>query len=271
MKKKVCVVIPIHNSNPSKYEIISFQQCFKILGNHPIFIIAPIGLNMQAYTNVVNNFEVKFINPKWQSSILNYNKLKLSKFFYSLFDDYEYLLTYELDAFVFKDELLYWCSKGYDYIGAPWLKDYVNNSDEVIGVGNSGFSLRKIKSIQVGLERDYFKELYFKGGLFRKCLLSLKQVIYKFLSFFGENQSIQSVTNQALNEDMIICHTMKNKVESFIISPIDEAIKFSFELNPRLLYQINNFSLPMGCHAWWRYELEFWWPFIAKFDYIKEI
>ena len=31
------------------------------------------------------------------------------------------MLIYQLDAYVFKDELLNWANKGYDYIGAPWL------------------------------------------------------------------------------------------------------------------------------------------------------
>ncbi|MFR6542216.1 MAG: DUF5672 family protein [Butyricimonas virosa] len=26
-----------------------------------------------------------------------------------------------IDAFVFRDELTYWCTLNYDYIGAPWL------------------------------------------------------------------------------------------------------------------------------------------------------
>jgi hypothetical protein len=37
--KKVVVVIPIHSE--SVFELISFQQCFKILSNHSIKIVAP--------------------------------------------------------------------------------------------------------------------------------------------------------------------------------------------------------------------------------------
>ncbi len=38
--------------------------------------------------------------------------------FYKQFLNYEYILIYQLDAFVFKDELNY-CSQGIDYVGAP--------------------------------------------------------------------------------------------------------------------------------------------------------
>ena len=33
------------------------------------------------------------------------------------------MLIYQLDAFVFQDDLAYWCQQNYDYIGAPWLRD----------------------------------------------------------------------------------------------------------------------------------------------------
>lgn len=31
------------------------------------------------------------------------------------------MLVYQLDAYAFKDELFFWASLGYDYIGAPWM------------------------------------------------------------------------------------------------------------------------------------------------------
>jgi hypothetical protein len=230
---KVCVVIPIHNSIPSVYEIISFRQCFKILGNHPIYVVAPFGLNIDAYNRVVENFNVKFINPRWQKNLLNYNKLKLSRFFYSLFKDYEYMLTYELDAFVFSDALLDWCNKEYDFIGAPWFDGYITDSKKIIGVGNSGFSLRKIKSIKKGISKVYYKDpKQFESGRKKKVIAFIAFPYYWFSTLLFENLFIQS-----------------------------------FEVNPSFLYKINNNKLPMGCHAWWRYDLEFWKPFIEEYGY----
>ena len=104
MKNSVVIVIPIHSECPSEFELISFQQCYKILYNYSIKIIAPQGLNLKEYRKYVPNIDVLYIPPKWQSSIEMYNKLKLSKYFYSLFKEFNFLLTYELDAFVFKDD-----------------------------------------------------------------------------------------------------------------------------------------------------------------------
>jgi len=43
----------------------------------------------------------------------------MSPAFYDAFKAFDYILIYQLDAFVFRDELEYFCSLGYDYIGAP--------------------------------------------------------------------------------------------------------------------------------------------------------
>jgi hypothetical protein len=72
--------------------------------------------------------------------------------FYEVFRQYEYMLIYQLDCWVFRDELEMWCDKGYDYIGAPFfVKWFV---DRGIYVGNGGFSLRKISNIIEYLKRN---------------------------------------------------------------------------------------------------------------------
>ena len=80
-----------------------------------------------------------------------YNKLKKSKFFYRLFSEYDFILTYELDSYVFRNELRTWVAKEYDYIGAPWPPFYVNreNKKDLVRVGNGGFSMRSNKFINM--------------------------------------------------------------------------------------------------------------------------
>ena len=264
--KKVVVVIPVYNENPSAFELISFQQCFKILSKHAIKIIAPIGLNISKYQEVVPSFETVFIDSKWQSSIVNYNKLKLSQYFYKLFDTYQFLLTYELDAFVFKDELLDWCNKGYDYIGSPWFVGYSNPTNEFLGVGNSGFSLRNIKAMKQAIRKVYIKEgACFFFGKSNRITLKLSTLFNYFLIYFGENYTIQKAAH--INEDAFIAQIIAKKIKDFKIAPIKEAIQFGFETKPKYLYKINENRLPMGCHAWWKYNLEFWKPFIENFGY----
>lgn len=68
------------------------------------------------------DFCVRYFNEQYFDSRKSYNELMLSVDFYRSFREYQYMLIYQLDAFVFEDQLEYWCNKGYDYIGAPWIK-----------------------------------------------------------------------------------------------------------------------------------------------------
>jgi len=240
-----------------------------MLGNHHIFVLAPANLNLEVYKKKVNDFEVIFIPANWQSSVLNYNKLKLSRFFYRLFADFEYLLTYELDAFVFKDELNYWCQKRYDYIGAPWFDFRKDERGQIFGVGNSGFSLRRIDTIKKILKSYFFKNplTYERGNTM--LVKAYIRFPYEWLrNRFNENYTIQKFCQ--INEDQFFCDIVPKRYKDFKIAPIRDAISFSFEANPRQLFELNGNNLPMGCHAWWRYDLQFWKPFIEDFGYTIE-
>lgn len=266
--KKVCIVIPIHSATPVPYELISFQQCFKVLRNHPIKIVAPAGIDLNAYRQVVPNFEVIYIDPRWQKSVASYNKLKLSRYFYRLFSEYEYLLTYEPDAFVFKDELAEWCAKGYDYIGAPWFEGFhlAHPSSKLIGVGNSGFSLRKISSVAQVLKSIYYKWPFeYTSGL-RNLLKAYVKFPYRWVrNQSAENYTIQSTCD--ISEDRFFGEVAPAYSPDFNVAPIEEAIQFSFEVQPEVLFELTHQQLPMGCHAWWRYSPEFWKPIIASYGY----
>ena len=82
--------------------------------------------------------------------------------------------------------------------------------------------------------------------------------------FYTENPTIQKA--QFLYEDKLIFDYMA-KQEGFKLAPVADAVKFSFETNPDVLYRINGHRLPTGCHAWWQYNLPFWKPFIESYGY----
>lgn len=266
--KKVVIVIPVHSQNPTEFELLSFEQCFKILGRHPIVIIAPEGLDLKLYRDRIKLFNVIYIKQVWLSSVESYNKLKKSQFFYKLFKEYEYILTHELDAFVFKDELLFWCAKGFDYIGAPWFEKFAdaNTTSKIIGVGNSGFSLRKTKTIKKYLSNYVQKS---KRYYSRKPIVKLFGIFEYYLNgglrIFCLNKTVEKFSNEP--EDMFICYRLKMKFPLLNIATVEDAKQFSFEFNPETLYYLNNGNLPFGCHAWWRYDLEFWRPHINKAGY----
>ena len=244
------------------------RQCYAVLGAHPIKIITPRGTSLDAYQPGLPKLDVIYIDPKWQKSVASYNKLKLSRFFYNLFDDYEFLLTYEPDAFVFRDDLELWCSKNYDYIGAPWFEGFnlATPDSKFLGVGNSGFSLRKVSSVQKILRNIYYNQPFEYSSGIRNLLKAYIKIPYRWLrNQSAENYTIQSTCN--ISEDRFFGEVAPAYAKDFKVAPIEEAIKFSFEVQPEVLFKLNNQQLPMGCHAWWRYNLEFWEPIIASYGY----
>jgi len=246
-KYEVAVVIPLYKTDLTEYETISLDRCLKIFRNNRILIISPEGLHLNGIKQLNS---IKYENQCFPESnflsIETYNKLLLSPDFYSRFIEYKYILIYQLDAFVFSDQLSDWCRLSYDYIGAPWIGvdffsayyklgfgnfwGYGDNRTRM--VGNGGFSLRRIKS-------------------FLFALMALK------------NQA----NNWTHNEDLFWSYEVTNYLPFFKIPEDDLAIKFSFELNPRECFQRTNEKLPFGCHAWEKYDIDFWRPFFACYGY----
>lgn len=266
--KLVVVVIPVHSSTPSEYELASFVQCFRILHNHPIKVLAPVNLNLEKYKEIVPVFDVIFIEPHWQSGIENYNTLKIDPFFYDLFKGYKFLLTYELDAWVFKDELAYWCGKNYDYIGAPWFEGWHSGETlKMTGVGNSGFSLRNVQTSLRILRRltllNKLRNFWFVTKI--QALLPFQKFVmlrtyFKVLNYPELNNLL--LFKQYNNEDFYWGDIIRKIFADYKVSPLRHAIEFSFEANPQYLFEMNNQQLPFGCHAWNRYNPEFWKQFI---------
>ncbi|CAG5074531.1 hypothetical protein DYBT9623_05218 [Dyadobacter sp. CECT 9623] len=117
---QVVIVIPVYKNQLCYNEHFSLIQCRQILANYQLIAIAPDDLDMSDFPSVEVFDQVKRFDPAYFKDIQGYNKLMLSTSFYQSLVEYEFILIHQLDALVFKDELLYWCNSGYDYIGAPW-------------------------------------------------------------------------------------------------------------------------------------------------------
>jgi hypothetical protein len=136
-----CIVFITHKSSLDGYELKSFQQCLDVFGKkRDIKLVIPDNISTEFYDKYSDKFEYCKVNYEWLSSYKAYNKTCCTKEFYELFKDYEYILKYEADAWVFEDRLDEFIKLGYDYYGAPWPQYGYT-------VGNSGLTLRKVKKI----------------------------------------------------------------------------------------------------------------------------
>ena len=259
-KKSVGIVIPIYKNKLYEYESISLAQCFNILSRYPIFIIKPESLDVSSIQQQYPQVSIKsFDDDYFNDGLYGYNKLMLSQTFYEKFLQYDYILIYQLDAWVFQDELEYWCSKNYDYIGAPWIirpifnllplrifiylqSKYYNHIGRIVKyervgnkVGNGGFSLRKVKSFYQSVEQQQGIIEYYN------------EQSRKIPHFFNED----------------VFWSLENL--NFRYPPYKEALQFSFDNHPKECMQMNNNTLPFGCHGWSKpRKIKFWKDIILR-------
>jgi hypothetical protein len=266
--RNACIVIPIYKPliDLSVSEIRSIYNTINILSSYDIFLIGPKKLEFQEYSNY---FSYVFLQEKFHDSYFNsiddYSSLLLQSYFYKKFKKYKFLLIVQTDAWVFRDDLNFWCSKEYDFIGAPWFERIVlyDRNTSFLGVGNGGFSLRNVNKTFSILNRiSYLKIMYSilvtlgLNKIFNFNTLILRFNFYFKIKSFWELQAL--FINHKLQEDEFYGHIVSKIFNDFKLAPIADAIKFSFEVNPRYLYELNNYQLSFGCHAWEKYDKEFW-------------
>jgi len=244
----VAVTIPVYKENINADELKSLNQCLKILGSYPVIFFAPEELDTAFYEAQCNGkveFRIERFAGGYFTGTDGYNHLMLNPDFYRRFADFKFILIYQLDAYVFKDELTEWCQKNYDYIGAPYIfVDLDNYPAKVLTkyrrllktlqkfhltrhkfrhVGNGGFSLRKV-------------------GKTIRFLTTMKRLVKKWPN----------------NEDSFFTYYGNVCYPFFRLAPEDEALQFSFEDRPAEAFEINHHKIPFGCHAWQKYGPDFW-------------
>ena len=256
-KKKVKVVVPVYTETLSGRDEKSLRQTVDVLRRYPITLLAPEGLDVTALQREFAIEEVTRVSREWlgQNGIKGYNHMMLSREFYEMFADYEYILICQTDAWIFSDRLEEWCDYGYDYVGAPWPKRRVYNLPII-----KQFLWLRRKLLGGGdriLRQDYFGRVG-NGGLSLRRVNSMISACERYADRaqeFKENKGI------VFNEDWFWALVPKEfKYPSF-----DKALEFSFDSHPDLCYKLAEGRLPFGCHGWFkRRNIEFWSPLIER-------
>ena len=252
--QQVIVVIPVYKTELSDMEIKSLKQVYSVLSNFRITVIKPESLELPVLKKDFPGLTFTSFHDSYFEGIHSYNRLMLSSEFYERFLSCQYILIHQLDAYVFKDELSEWCNRGFDYVGAPWLKKtvyklpiikefmrFVHYHKQSRGkpskqsfydkIGNGGLSLRKVES-------HYQATLAHKGKI--DDYLSRRSHFY--------------------NEDVF----WAMEAPEFKYPTPLEAIRFSFDKYPAYCFKLNNGELPFGCHGWYKRKMKnFWKPIIG--------
>ncbi len=229
----VAIVVPIYKKELSELEKVSLKQLKKILVNYPIFMIMPYRL--YDYYLQQNCCRIECFADEYFQSVDSYSNLLLEPMFYSRFKKYEYILIYQLDAFVFYDKLVYFSSMGYDYIGAPLSRWTINWHDIGARIGNGGLSLRKI---------DAMLRVLKKKNEILNHPLSDAFIKYEDL-FFG------------------YC----GKIGLLNVPDISTALRFSIDSDIMHCYKKFYSILPFGCHGWFKGKYSIVKPIVENYGY----
>ena len=262
-----CVVIPVYKAVLSAHETVSLRQCCGILGKYPIVFVTHPALDCAVYKTICAEYDARchfeFFDQRYFVNISGYNALLFSKRFYLRFKNYAYILINHLDAYVFRDELEYWCGRGYDYIGSPWLELDQSKTKPVFyappAVGNGGFSLRSVSRFiaRCGTRTEAMSFVHFFQSAYhhisrksrtnkwyfipKLCMRISLELLYRL--FFDKTKSNN-------NEDRFwsaVFHRNGNM-------PLPaEAARFAFENYPEHLFRLTGGELPFGCHDWFKY------------------
>lgn len=263
MDTPAIVVIPIYKYKKSLnwFEELSLNRCLDILSKHKICLVAPFSLNLDEYLDAFPQKQLlieRFCDDYFKD-VRGYNALMLSKQFYERFSSYEFMLIYQLDAFVFKDDLIYWCNKGYDYIGAPWLTDRRYNNvlkrkwKEYIW--NRAYKRNKLNRHTRLPVEEQFNNRVGNGGFSLRRINKMIQALSKYSNLA---ESYLKKTNQPhFNED-VFWSLEVNRRETFLKIPNYKiAVNFAIETWPEIAYELTKGQLPFGCHDWDKYYT-FW-------------
>lgn len=260
-KKDIVVVIPIYRNLLSRQENVSLRQCVSVLGEYSLTVIKPASLDLSSILICYPMLKVEEFPDYCFSNLRSYNKLVLDEEFYRRFSSYKYLLIHQLDAYVFRDELLDWANKGYDYIGAPWLplqplmrKRLIIFKRLFYRVMNNSLKLRKWKYIEYEVGN---------GGL------SLRKVekMLKITHFYKTRICLLLAEDQPFYPEDVLLFVEIRKWRYRLKTPnYKEALRFSLEVGAEWAYKYNASQLPFGCHAWYHKDYYPFWSQIIKYD-----
>ncbi len=254
--KKVVIIIPTYKKTLSTSEQYALKRCRTLLSAFDIVFVAPEKLDIDyCAQNIIHRFPDKYF-----VDIQGYNALMLSAEFYQRFLDlgYEFMLIHQLDALVIKNELLYWCGKNYDYIGASWIdkkRNFLSRCRRIFDAWRwkSFCKGKKIALKKIKLDYLTYKEVGNGGFSLRKIAKLLALVITH------QDWIAKILTHTTIPEDIFFGVLLNlYKKNEILVAPFAEGIKFAFEMRPEISYKQNNYELPFGGHDIDDWSPEFW-------------
>jgi hypothetical protein len=225
----------------------------------------------QSHAATYDGFGTARFADRYFGSTRAHGALLLSTGFYEAFRDYEFILVHHLDALVFADRLAEWCAAGYDYVGAPWIPCADTPHITAEKVGNGGLSLRRVESfLRVLRSPRYFlePEEYWRQYAARtpnplvRAVNQPRRLLKRLSRFNDVRWHVGWALDGDVHEDRFWAEYATHYDPTFRIAPVEVAMRFSVEAQPRVCFERIGRQIPFGAHRWARYDRSFFEPLL---------
>lgn len=256
--EQVKVIIPVYHPVLSESEQASLRQTVRMLGRYPLVLLHPQGMEVNFILDGLPQLQPLAVSDEWlglRNGIAGYNRMMLSADFYDLFPDTEYILVCHTDAWIFRDELSEWCSRGYDCVAAPWVRRSVYD----LPLLKQWHALRRWQARRGGTAvRQQLYGRVGNGGLSLRRVASFRAACDRYAP-----QIVKYVERK---------HHLYNEDVFWALVPVEfrypawqEALRFAFDTNPAYCYGLCGERLPFGCHSWSKDRMWRFWNKIIPF------
>lgn len=274
------VVVPVYQDRFTAVEAAALHVCSQRLQAYPIAIVHKRSSPVDSVRSLVEPLlceqqqrQYVSVDDQWLHSVDSYNRMLLQAWFYHLFALWDYMLIFQLDAWIFRDNLDQWLARGYTYIGAPWIRALGTDTPDT-GVGNGGLSLRHVKSFARILESPlnrYWPVFRWHTLAWRICLFRrysmlppasrpvyfAKRLFLFLIMSFGWHNTLAYFVKTNKLEDHFFSFFAPLVHGWMRVPSLQQAALFSIETNPRATLQWTG-TLPFGCHAWQKHDPDVW-------------
>ncbi len=266
--RTAAIVITLsHKTTYTADEELAFRHVRHYLSRWDKFVLIP-----NSHQGVYPGLIPKSFPDQYFGSPQAHGRLLLSEQFYRAFEDYEYILIYHLDALVFVDRVLEWCNAGYDYVGAPWLISPDTPQITEQKVGNGGFSLRRVRSFLRVLDsrryfvdpEDYWARFAARQGPVARILNAPRKYLKRVLALNDVRWHVRLALRGDVHEDRFWSEYATHYDPEFRIAPVDRAMRFAFEAEPRRCFECIGRQRPFGAHRWAKFDREFYDPWLLR-------
>lgn len=263
----VAVVLPLHLETLDGQGAVALSSLRRQLPDVPRFVVAPDTLKPRFD---IADFQRIDLDRDWFVSRDSYNRLMLSPEFYRLFEAFEYILIYQLDCVLFRDDLLSWCARGYSYLGAPWLSRHrISRKLYPKAVGNGGLSLRRVQDCLTVLEQRECA-VWPRNRPARRHFLRYKHA-RRLLRFASDLRSLADQEGGVAAcyrhaEDVFWGYYAAQLWPDFRLPDPIQVVDFAIEHGGAEMIALNSGRLPFGAHAWALLDPDFWYGHLSATD-----